>query len=211
MQIEYIGAFQIFLGVLARFWPVWLAMAIVLAASFNFRKNLGLYGQLYDSGVGIAGLVGAGCFLLSAYGLSVLSARPLGIVLLVLAVFGFTVDVQSGAPRLWSGVGAVALVAGSLLLYRDHDLSWIALAIGIQSVPERDRHAEEPLARDQPVAGEAAHPVLVAHPHEVGVPGELPPVREQAVAQILIARAVADHADLPLPPQVGRRVGLKRD
>lgn len=60
MQIEYIGAFQTFLGVLARFWPVWLAMAIVLVASFNFRKHLGLYGQLYDSGVGIAGV--AICF-----------------------------------------------------------------------------------------------------------------------------------------------------
>ncbi|GAA2815425.1 peptide/nickel transport system permease protein [Aminobacter aminovorans] len=56
MQIEFIGAFQTFLGVLARFWPVWLAMAIVLVASFNFRKHLGLYGQLFDSGVGIAGV-----------------------------------------------------------------------------------------------------------------------------------------------------------
>lgn len=57
MQIEYIGAFEIVLGVLARFWPVWLAMAIVMGASFNFRRKLGLYGQLYDSGVGIAGVL----------------------------------------------------------------------------------------------------------------------------------------------------------
>ncbi|WP_378949829.1 ABC transporter permease [Mesorhizobium sp. ANAO-SY3R2] len=56
MQVEYIGAFQIVLGVLARFWPVWAALAIVLVASFNFRKRLGLYGQLYDSGIGIAGV-----------------------------------------------------------------------------------------------------------------------------------------------------------
>lgn len=56
MQLEYIGAFHIVLGVLARFWPVWLALAIVLISSFNFRKHLGLYGQLYDSGVGIAGV-----------------------------------------------------------------------------------------------------------------------------------------------------------
>lgn len=56
MQIEYIGAFRIILGVLYQFWPVWLAMAIVLFASFNFRKHLGLYGQLYDSGVGISGV-----------------------------------------------------------------------------------------------------------------------------------------------------------
>jgi peptide/nickel transport system permease protein len=56
MQIEHIGTFQTLLGVLARFWPVWLTMSIVLVASFNFRRHLGLYGQLYDSGVGIAGV-----------------------------------------------------------------------------------------------------------------------------------------------------------
>ena len=60
MQLEYIGGFQIVLGVIARFWPVWLAMAIVLGASFVYKKKLGLYGQLFDSGVGIAGV--AICF-----------------------------------------------------------------------------------------------------------------------------------------------------
>lgn len=60
MQIEYIGAFDIFLDVIARFWPVWLVMTIVLVTSFNFRRHLGLYGQLYDSYVGIAGV--AICF-----------------------------------------------------------------------------------------------------------------------------------------------------
>ena len=56
MQLEFIGPFQIVLGVLARFWPVWLALAIVLGASFFYRKKLGLYGQLFDGGVGIAGV-----------------------------------------------------------------------------------------------------------------------------------------------------------
>lgn len=91
--------------------------------------------EMYTAGVGLAGLVGAVFFLLSAYGLSVLSARPLGIALLVLAVFGFTVDVQAGAPRLWSAIGAVALVVGSLTLYDGHSLSWIALAAGFVGLP----------------------------------------------------------------------------
>jgi len=55
--METIGAFQIVLGVIGRFWPVWVAMAIVLIASIVFKKRLGLYGQLFDSGVGIAGVV----------------------------------------------------------------------------------------------------------------------------------------------------------
>ncbi|CCV07866.1 Permease protein of dipeptide ABC transporter [Mesorhizobium metallidurans STM 2683] len=56
MQVEYIGAFNIVLGVLARFWPVWVGLAIVMGASFLYKKKLGLYGQLFDSGVGIVGV-----------------------------------------------------------------------------------------------------------------------------------------------------------
>jgi peptide/nickel transport system permease protein len=56
MQLEYISGFQVFLHVLARFWPVWLALAIVMSASFVYKKKLGLYGQLYDSYVGMVGL-----------------------------------------------------------------------------------------------------------------------------------------------------------
>ena len=56
MQIEFLGPLQIFFGIIARFWPVWLGIAIVMAASYSYKKRLGLYGQLFDSGVGIAGL-----------------------------------------------------------------------------------------------------------------------------------------------------------
>lgn len=55
--MEFISGFDIVLGVLGRFWPVWVALLIVLLASFTFKKRLGLYGQLFDSGVGIAGVV----------------------------------------------------------------------------------------------------------------------------------------------------------
>lgn len=87
--------------------------------------------ELYTAGVGVAGLVGAGSFVLGCYGLAVLPTRPIGIVLLVLAIFGFTVDVQTGVPRVWSVVGGIALVAGSLLLFDGQSLSWITLLVGI--------------------------------------------------------------------------------
>ena len=56
MQVEYIGTFGIIAGVIARFWPTWLAIVLVMGSSFYFKKKLGLYGQLFDSGVGIAGV-----------------------------------------------------------------------------------------------------------------------------------------------------------
>jgi membrane-bound serine protease (ClpP class) len=87
--------------------------------------------ELYTAGVGVAGLVGAGSFVLGCYGLSVLPTRPIGVALLVLAIFGFTVDVQTGVPRVWSVVGVLALVAGSLVLYDGLSLSWITLLVGI--------------------------------------------------------------------------------
>ncbi|RWB77935.1 MAG: ABC transporter permease [Mesorhizobium sp.] len=56
MQTEYISAFDVVIGVLWRFWPVWVALILVMGASFTYKKRLGLYGQLFDSGVGIAGV-----------------------------------------------------------------------------------------------------------------------------------------------------------
>ena len=57
MVSEFTGPVGVVTGVLVRFWPVWIALALVLAASFTYKKRLGLYGQLFDSYVGIAGVV----------------------------------------------------------------------------------------------------------------------------------------------------------
>ncbi len=67
-----------------------------------------------------------------------------------------------------------------------------ALAFGVELVPDRKRHPEEALARDQPVAGEAADPVLVAHAHEVGVEVDARARREQALLERFVAGAVRD-------------------
>lgn len=91
--------------------------------------------ELYTGGIGIAGGVGAGCLALAGYGLAVLPVEPWGLVLLVLSMFGFAVDVQTGVPRFWTGVGVVALVAGSLLLYDDPvSLGWLPLVGGVVGV-----------------------------------------------------------------------------
>jgi membrane-bound serine protease (ClpP class) len=87
--------------------------------------------EFFTAGVGVAGLVGAGSFVLSCYGLANLPVRGWALGLLVLALFGFSVDVQTGVPRVWSAIGAGALVIGSLFLYEGFTLSWITLLVGI--------------------------------------------------------------------------------
>jgi peptide/nickel transport system permease protein len=57
MEFETIGVFGIILGVISRFWPVWIALGAILVLSFRYKKYLGLYGHLFDTGVGIAGLM----------------------------------------------------------------------------------------------------------------------------------------------------------
>jgi peptide/nickel transport system permease protein len=55
--MQFVSGFEIVLGVIKQFWPVWTALLIALVPSFIYKKRLGLYGQLFDGGVGIAGVV----------------------------------------------------------------------------------------------------------------------------------------------------------
>lgn len=88
--------------------------------------------ELFTGGVGVAGGVGAVALVLSSYGLGVLPTSPLGLALIVFGVFGFAIDVQTGVPRLWTGIGTVAFAVGSVLLYTDGiRLSWLTLVAGV--------------------------------------------------------------------------------
>ncbi|RWE26380.1 MAG: ABC transporter permease [Mesorhizobium sp.] len=57
MQLEMVGWFDIAVAVIGRFWPVWIAMTACLALSVGFRKQLGLYGDLFNTGVGFSAVV----------------------------------------------------------------------------------------------------------------------------------------------------------
>ncbi|MBN2622771.1 MAG: hypothetical protein JXA83_05365 [Acidimicrobiales bacterium] len=85
--------------------------------------------ELFTAGVGIAGVVGAGSLVLGCYGLAVLPTRPLGVALLLFAMFGYAVDVQIGVPRVWTGIATVSFVLGSLVLFDGVSISWVTLVI----------------------------------------------------------------------------------
>ncbi len=85
--------------------------------------------ELFTAGVGIAGMVGAGSLVLGCYGLAVLPTRPLGVALLLFAMFGYGIDVQTGVPRLWTGIATASFVLGSLFLFDGVSISWVTLLI----------------------------------------------------------------------------------
>lgn len=87
--------------------------------------------EFYTAGVGIAGVVGAGCGVLSLYGLAVLPTNGYAIALIVFAFFAFGIDVQTGVPRMWTAIGAGCVVAGTLTLYDGVSMSWVPMLGGL--------------------------------------------------------------------------------
>jgi len=90
--------------------------------------------ELFTAGVGVAGVVGAGSFILAGYGLGVLPTTWWGLALIGLSMFAFAIDVQTGVPRFWTGAGVVMFVIGSFTLFNGLSLSWITLGVAIVSV-----------------------------------------------------------------------------
>jgi membrane-bound serine protease (ClpP class) len=126
---------QVRFGQLSLTSSVMHTVASPAVAYLLFAVGLGLMiFELFTAGVGVAGVVGAGSFVLACYGLAVLPTNWWGIALLVLSMMAFAVDVQTGVPRLWTGVGVVAFVIGSLTLFDGVSLSWITLLVGIVGV-----------------------------------------------------------------------------
>lgn len=90
--------------------------------------------ELFTAGVGVAGVVGAGSFILAGYGLAVLPVRWWGLLLIGFSMVAFAIDVQTGVPRFWTGAGVVMFVLGSFTLYDGLLLSWITLGFAIVAV-----------------------------------------------------------------------------
>jgi len=104
MQVQYISAFTIVLEVLSRFWPVWVALVIVMGASFAYKKKLALYGQLFDSGVGIVGVGICLFWLFTAIFASTISTfDPLGQIPIMKDTLPGAIEQQSGLVYLFGG------------------------------------------------------------------------------------------------------------
>ncbi|RWC46676.1 ABC transporter permease [Mesorhizobium sp.] len=104
MPVQYISGFTVVLEVLSRFWPVWIALVIVMGASFAYKKKLALYGQLFDSGVGIVG-VGICLFWLftAIFAATISPFNPLAQVPIMKDVLPGAIEPQSGLTYLFGG------------------------------------------------------------------------------------------------------------
>jgi membrane-bound serine protease (ClpP class) len=157
--------------------------------------------ELFTGGVGIAGGVGVVSLVLASYGLAVLPTNPIGLGLIVFGIFGFAVDVQTGVPRLWTGIGVVSFSLGSVLLYTDGvRLSWLTLAAGVIGVlllvlgglpaTVRSRYSTPTIGRESMI-GEVGETVADVTPDGVvRVRGALWPAHTSRVTPLVAGDAV---------------------
>ncbi len=104
MQHEYLSVFEIILGVLFRFWPVWIALGAVLVASLAFKSRLGLYGQLFDSYVGIAGVMICLFWVFTAmFSATIAPFDPLAQFLIMKDALPGAIESESGQAFLFGG------------------------------------------------------------------------------------------------------------
>jgi membrane-bound serine protease (ClpP class) len=173
--------------------------------------------ELFTGGIGIAGGVGAACLVLSAYGLVVLPTNLVGLALIVLGFFGFAVDVQTGVPRVWTGIGVVSFIVGSLLLYDDPvTLGWLPLVGGVIGVvllmlaglpaTVRSRFSTPTIGRESMI-GEVGEAVVALDPAgTVRIRGALWPARTNRATPLEPGDAVRvvaiDGASLEVAPDV---------
>lgn len=88
-----------------------IAFLLLLLGTF------GLIFEIYNPGIGLAGLLGAVALLLGFYALSVLPTNWAGALLVVIAVIFLLVDLHTAGLGIWTVGGITALVAGGLLLF----------------------------------------------------------------------------------------------
>jgi membrane-bound serine protease (ClpP class) len=95
----------------------------------------GLIFELYNPGIGLAGILGGIALILAFYSLSVLPTNWAGVLLIALAVIFFLVDLHVAGLGVFTVGGLVALVAGGLILFSGAPdalrLSWWSIALGV--------------------------------------------------------------------------------
>ena len=136
--MQFLDPFQITLRALYQLLPVWLSLAVVLGASFAFRRKLGLYGQILETGPGLAGLVLVGFWLFAAiFAKWIMLFDPLGQIAEMKDALPGAIEPASGLPYLFGGDKLARdvfgrVIAGSRIVLVIAPLATLlALSVGI--------------------------------------------------------------------------------
>lgn len=104
MEVTYLSTVEIILGILVRLAPVWACLAAVLVVSLLFKKRLGLYGQLFDSRVGITGVMIVGFWVFTAvFADQIAMFDPIGQIVALKNKLPGAIDAKSGEAYLLGG------------------------------------------------------------------------------------------------------------
>lgn len=136
--MQFLDPFQITLRALYQLLPVWLSLAVVLGASFAFRRKLGLYGQILETGPGLAGLLLVGFWLFAAiFAKWIMLFDPLGQIAEMKDALPGAIEPASGLPYLFGGDKLARdvfgrVIAGSRIVLVIAPLATLlALSVGI--------------------------------------------------------------------------------
>ena len=88
-----------------------IAFFLILIGAF------GIIFELYNPGIGLAGILGGISLLLGFYSLSILPTNWLGVLLIVASVIFFVIDLQVAGLGVFTAGGVASLIAGGLLLF----------------------------------------------------------------------------------------------
>ena len=102
--MQFLSPGEIVLRTLVQLIPVWASLALALGASFVFRRRLGLYGHVVQSGIGFAGLLLVGFWLFAAiFAKQIELFDPLGQIAELQHAPPGAIDPHSGLPYLFGG------------------------------------------------------------------------------------------------------------
>jgi peptide/nickel transport system permease protein len=102
--LQFLSPGEIVLRTLVQLIPVWASLALVLGASFLFRRRLGLYGHVVATWTGFAGLFLVGFWLFAAiFAEHIELFDPLGQIAELQHAAPGAIDPHSGLPYLFGG------------------------------------------------------------------------------------------------------------
>ncbi len=85
-----------------------------------FLMLIGFFGiifELYNPGIGLAGILGVVALVMAFYALNILPTNWSGVLLLVIAVTFMIIDLHTAGLGVWTAGGLISLVTGGLLLF----------------------------------------------------------------------------------------------